>query len=178
MPNYGEIPRGLDDLKVYVLDNAGSPGTAVDVPGVQSLDWSVESDSDELRGDNSAIALVRNAKTVSGTVRIAKINLTALAAMIGGTVTTGGTGATETQTLEETSAAPARYFQIVGQAGSQDANGSAYRVTIYKALVTSGPNETLEIDSWSTPELDFDAVANGSGNLLRRQNYATGVAIV
>lgn len=177
MANYGEIPRGLSDLKVYVLDAVGAPGSATDVPGAQSLEWSVESDSDELRGDNSAIALVRNPKTVAGTIRIAKINLTAMAAMIGGTVVTGGTAPNETQTLEEASAAPARYFQIVGQTSSQDTNSSAYRVTIYKALVVGGPNESLTIDEWSTPELEFEAIANASGNLLKRENYQTEAAI-
>jgi hypothetical protein len=176
MPNFGEIPRGLDDLKVYVL-TGDTPGSAVDVPGAQSLEWSVESDSDELRGDNQAIALVRNPKTVSGTIRIAKINLPAIAAMVGGTVTTSGTGATEITTLEEDSAAPARYFQIAGQAASADSNGSAYRITIYKALVTGGPNETLTIDEWSTPEFEFEAIANASGKLLKRQNYATLTAL-
>lgn len=177
MPNFGEIPRGLDDLAVFVLDGAGTPGTKVDVPGAQSLEWSVESDSDELRGDNQVIALVRNPKSVSGTIRVAKINLPAIAAMIGGTVATSGTGATEITSLEESSAAPAIYFQIMGQAASADANGSAYRITIYKALVTGGPNESLTIDEWSTPEFEFEAIANGSGNLLKRQNYATLTAI-
>lgn len=177
MVTYGEIPRGLDDLKVYVLGIADAPGPAVDVPGAQALEWSVESDSDELRGDNQAIALVRNPKTVSGTIRIARINLVAIAAMVGGTVVVGGSGSTETQTLEESSAAPARYFQIIGQAASADTNGSAYRITIYKALVTGGPNESLTIDEWSTPEFEFQAIANASGNLLQRKNYATAVAV-
>lgn len=174
---YGEIPRGLDDLGVYVLGAADAPGSKVDVPGAQSLEWSVESDSDELRGDNAAIALVRNPKTVSGTIRVARINLTAIAAMVGGTVVTSGVAPNEIQALEETSAAPARYFQIIGQATSADTNGSAYRVTIYKALVTGGPNETLTIDEWSTPEFEFEAIALTNGNLLKRQNYQTAVAI-
>jgi hypothetical protein len=173
---YGEIPRGLDDLKVYVL-TGDTPGSSVDVPGAQSLEWSVESDSDELRGDNQAIALVRNPKTVTGTIRVARINLVAIAAMVGGTVASSGTTPNIIQSLEETSAAPARYFQVVGQAASADTNNSAYRATIYKALVTGGPNETLTIDEWSTPEFEFEAIANPSGNLLKRQNYETGVAI-
>lgn len=173
---YGQIPRGLDDLKVYVL-TGDTPGSAVDVPGAQSLEWSVESDSDELRGDNQAIALVRNPKTVSGTIRVARIDLVAIAAMVGGTITTGSMTPNETKSLEESSAAPARYFQIIGQAGSQDVNGSAYRITIYKALVTGGPNESLTIDEWSTPEFEFESIANASGNLLQRKSYETAVAV-
>jgi hypothetical protein len=138
----------------------------------------VESDSDELRGDNQAIALVRNPKTVSGTIRVARINLAAIVAMVGGTVvTTGGGTADEVLAVEESSSAPARYFQIVGQAASADENGSAYRATIYKALVTGGPNETMTIDEWSTPEFEFEAIANGSGNLLKRENWKTLTAL-
>ena len=179
MAGFGEIPRGLDDLAVYVLDATDTPGTKVDVPGAQSLEWSVESDSDELRGDNQAIALVRNPKTVSGTIRVARINLGAMVAMVGGTVVVTASGmANEVQSLEETSAAPARYFQIVGQATSADANGSAYRVTIYKCLVTGGPNETLTIDEWSTPEFEFESIAISNGDLLKRANYKTATPIV
>lgn len=173
---FGEIPRGLDDLKVYVL-TGDTPGSAIDVPGAQSMEWSVESDSDELRGDNQAIALVRNPKTVSGTIRVARINLAAIAAMVGGTVSSVGMTPNIILSLEESSAAPARYFQIVGQASSADTNNSAYRATVYKALVTGGPNETLTIDEWSTPEFEFEAIANSGGNLLKRQNYETSVAI-
>ena len=176
MPNFGEIPRGLDDLKCNVLTGE-TPGASVDIPGAQALEWNVESDSDELRGDNQAIAVVRNPKTVTGSIRIAKINLTALAALVGGTVATSGSTPNQITSLEESSAAPTRYIQLVGQANSADSNNSAYRITIYKALITGGPNESMSEGEWSTPTMDFQAVAIASGNLLKRQNYETAVAI-
>ena len=176
MPNFGEIPRGLEDLKVYVL-TADVPGTAIDVPGIRALSFNVESDSDELEGDNSVIAVARNPKRVTGSVELGKMNLAALGALTGNTQTTAGSTPNAILSLEEAASQSTQYVQIVGQAPSQDQTGSAYRVTIYKALITTGPDESLTVNEWSTPTLDFQGVANASGKLLRRQNYETSVVI-
>ena len=166
-----EIARGIQDVKVYVLTGE-TPGSAVDFPGVQALEWSVESDSEELRGDNEVIAVVRSAKTVTGTLRGARMNLAATAALVGGTVATSGVTPDEITSLEESSAAANRYVQIVGQTPGVD--GGAYRVTIYKALVTGGPNESLSEGEWNTPEFEFSAVAlDSSGMVLKREQFET-----
>lgn len=172
---FGEIPRGLDDLGVYVL-TADTPGAKIDVPGIRSLTFNVESDSDQLEGDNSVIAVVRNPKSLSGSVELGRINLAAMAAFVGGTAGTAGTTPNQIISLDEASAAPARYVQIIGQAYSQDSNGSAYRVVIKKGLIVGGPNETLSVNDWNTPTLDFEGVAI-SGVLLTRSNYETWVNI-
>ena len=172
---YGEIPRGIEDLKVAAL-SGDTPGSSVDVPGVRSLTWNVESDSDDLEGDNAIIATVRNPKSLTGSIEIGRINLAALAAMVGGTVGTSGTTPSEIKTLSESSASSTNYFQATGQAPSQDSSGSAYRALIKKALVTSGPNESMTVNEWSTPTLDFTGVAI-SGVLMVRSNYETSVAL-
>lgn len=172
---FGEIPRGLEDLKVAVL-TADTPGSSVDVPGARSLTWNVESDSDDLEGDNAVIATVRNPKSLTGSVEIGRINLAALAAMAGGTVGTSGTTPNVIQTLNESSASATVYFQATGQAPSQDSSGSAYRALLKKLLVTSGPNESMTVNEWSTPTLDFTGVAI-SGVLLTRSNYETSAAL-
>lgn len=174
---FGEIPRGISDAKVYVLDGSGVPGTAIDVPGVRGLSANTESDSDSLEGDNAVIAVARNPKSVTGSVELGKMNLAALAAFTGNTASTSGTTPNQIISLEEAASQTTQYVQIVGQAPSQDATGSAYRLTIYKALVTSGPDEDLTVNDWSTPTLDFEAVENASGKLLKRQNYETLVAL-
>jgi hypothetical protein len=173
---YGQIGRGLDDLGVYVLGAGDTPGSKVDIPGSRSLAFTVESDSDELEGDNSVIAVVRNPKSLSGSIEIGMISLSGLAAMVGGTAGTTGSTPNAITTLDESSAAPARYFQAIGQAFSQDQNGSAYRVTLKKLLVTSGPDETMSVNEWNTPTLDFEGVAVG-GVLLTRAQYETSAAL-
>jgi hypothetical protein len=168
----GNIPRGLNDLAVYAY-----PGLLkVDVPGARSLTFTVESDSDQLEGDNEVIAVVRNPKSLTGSIELGMINLAALAAMVGGTVVNGGTGAAETLTLDESSAAGSLYVRILGQAYSMDVTGTGYRADLKKCLITSGPNETMSVNDWNTPTLDFEGVAVG-GILLTRTQYETYEAL-
>lgn len=166
---YAEMSRGIDDLKVAVL-TADVAGDYVDIPGAQALEWSVESDSEELRGDNQVIAVVREAKSLTGTIRFAQNNLDALAALIGGTVTTTGTTPAVVDTLEVKSASSASYVEITGQVHGLD--GGGYRVVIHKALITSGPGGALADGEFNIPELEFTAVEKG-GNLMAHMQYET-----
>lgn len=174
---YAEIARGLADLQVAPLTGAGdTPGAWVDVPGARSLSFNTESDSDELEGDNQIIAKVRNAPSLSGSIELGQINLAALAVMLGGTVQTTGTAPNEVSKLEQSSANVTAFYTIAGQAPGVDAAGSAYRVTVKKAITTSGLDETMEVNSWNTPSLDFEGLAVG-GVLLVREQYQTEAAI-
>jgi len=175
MALYGEIPRGLEQLIVNVLTN-DTPGSNVLVPGSRGLDWNIESDSDELEGDNSVIAVARNPKSLSGSIEIGRIGLTPLAAMIGGTVASTGTTPSVILSLEESGSSASSYFQAVGNTKSADTGTSGYRATLLKLLVTSGPNESLTVNEWNTPTLDFTGVARG-GILLKRQGFETYVAL-
>ncbi|WP_300268720.1 hypothetical protein [Microbacterium sp.] len=164
-----EIARGLADLQVAPLTGAGdTPGAWVDVPGARSLSFNVESDSDELEGDNEIIAKVRNPKSLTGSIEIGRINLAALAVMLGGQVETGGvSGVTK---LDELAGSDISFYAIAGQAPGVDVSGSAYRVVIPKALTTSGLDETMEVNAWNTPTLDFEGLAV-DGILLTREQY-------
>jgi hypothetical protein len=168
---FGEIGRGAEDAKVAVL-TGDTPGSNIDVPGIRSVSWNVESDSDEFEGDNSVIATVRNPKTLTGSIEVARMNLAAFAAMTGGTAATSGSTPNQIIALDESASAVTQYYQLIGQTYSQDTSGSGYRVTLNKLLTTSGPDESLTVNEWSSPTLDFTGVARG-GNLLRRQNYET-----
>ena len=175
MALFGEIPRGLQQLSVNVL-TADTPGANVAVPGSRGLSFTVESDSDTLEGDNSVIATVRNPKSLTGSIELGRINLAAMAAMVGGIV--GSTGSTPAVilTLDESSSSATNYFQAVGNTFSQDSSASGYRVTLKKLLVTSGPDESMTVNEWNTPTLDFTGVAI-SGVLLSRSGYETYVAL-
>jgi len=169
---YGEVPRGIEDIKAYVLNSSDVPGAAVDGPGARNLNWTIESDSDQLEGDNSIIAVVRNPKRLTGSVEVGRTNLAFFAAVVGGTVATSGSTPNGVTTLDESASAGSRYTQIKGNTYSQDASGSGYEVTLKKLLVTGGPTETLAVGEWSTPGFDFEGSAV-SGVLLTRKNYET-----
>jgi hypothetical protein len=175
MALYSEIPRGLLQLYVNVL-TADTPGANIQVPGARGLTFTVESDSDTLEGDNSVIATVRNPKSLTGSIELGRINLAAMAAMVGGTVGSAGSTPNVILTLAESSASATNYFQAQGNTTSQDSSGSGYRVILKKLLVTSGPDESMTVNEWNTPTLDFTGVAI-SGTLLERKGYETYVAL-
>jgi hypothetical protein len=54
--------------------------------------------------------------------------------------------------------------------------GTGYRADLKKCLITSGPNETMSVNDWNTPTLDFEGVAVG-GILLTRTQYETYEAL-
>lgn len=173
----GAIPRGLDYLGIVVLDSDDEPPIVdtnlIEVPGPRALNFTIESNSDELEGGNATIAVARDAKKVTGSVELGIMNLQALAAFTGGTAVVSGSGSNHVTTLEESSASPTQYIQIAGQAPDRRTTSAAYRVVIYKALVTSGPDESLTTGAWDTPTLDFEATENPDGNLLKRQHFET-----
>lgn len=174
---WGEIPRGLEDIGAYVLSSSDVPGTKVDGPGARGLNWTVESDSDQLEGDNSIIAVVRNPKRLTGSLEMGRTNLAFYMTIVGGTAsTTGGPSPNQVTTLDESASAGSRYFQLKGNTYSQDATGSGFEITLKKLLDTGGPTESLTVNEWSTPTFDFEGTAV-SGVLLTRKNYETFTAL-
>lgn len=173
--SYGEIPRGLADLQVAPL-TGNTPGTWVDIPGARTLSFNADADSDELEGDNAIIAKVMNPPSLSGSIEIGRLNPAAMAVLIGSTASTTGTTPNAVTTLDQKSDINVSYYQIAGQAPGVDAEDSAYRVIIMKALSTSGPDESLEVNSWNTPTIDFEGL-DISGVLVRREFYEKSVAL-
>lgn len=160
------IPRGLADLKVAKL-TADSPGSNVDVYGAKSLAWNVASNSDQQTGDDSVIAIVRDPKSLTGSIGIGSVPLTALAEMVGGSTAASGSTPNQLIQLDEASSAAAQYFQATGTANNQATSGEGYQVILKKLLVTGGPNETLSDGAWDEPSLDFEGVSISSVLLSR-----------
>jgi hypothetical protein len=166
----------LEDLAAYVL-TGDTPGSKVDGPGARGLNWTIESDSDQLEGDNSIIAVVRNPKLLTGSVEVGRTNLAFFGAVTGGTASTSGADPNTVISLDESASAGSRYFQLKGNTYSMDASGSGYEATLKKLLVTGGPTESLTVNEWSTPTFDFEGTAI-SGVLVTRKNYQTFTPLV
>ena len=174
---YGETGRGLNDLAVFPVGAADALGTKVDVPGAQTLEFSTETDSDTVGGDDAILAVAYGAKTGSGSISTARASLTAIAAMLGLTATTTGTTPNQVTTLDEGSAPPQNYFGIKGQTMGADTAGSAYEVTIWKAKA-GGISETLEFENWHIPQINFEFIQNAGGKMITRALQETRVALV
>lgn len=167
---YGEIPRGLSDLQVGALNASNVVSTWVDVPGPRSLSFNTESDSDELEGGNRIIAKVQNPASLNGSIELGQINFAALGVFLNAQVETSGTAGNEISQIDQKDDPGVSYYGIVGQAPGVDVAGSAYRARIMKALTTSGPDETMETNSWNTPSIDFEGLPV-NGVLISRFQY-------
>lgn len=168
---FAEIPRGLGDLQVAPIVG-GEPGVWVDIPGARSLSFNFEADTDELEGDNAIIAKVRNAGSLSGSIEVGRINLASQVVMVGGELETEGESPNAITRLSQSGGVDINYFTIAGQAPGVDVEGSAYRVTILQALSASGPSETMEVNSWNTPTIDFEGLER-DGFLIIREQFET-----
>ncbi len=174
---FGEAPRGIDDMRVYPVTGAtNTVGTGVDVPGIRTVSFNTESDSDELEGDNKIIATARGIKRFTGSIELGLINLASLAVMQGGTVTTSGTTPSQTASLDELDDLVSRYFQAIISCPSMDTSGAGYQVTLKKLMITSGMDESHTVNDWTTPGLDFTGVSI-SGIFATRKLFETNVAI-
>lgn len=172
LDNAGEIVNGLEDIKVQTFVAGAPSATKVDLGGAQTISFNVESDSAQVRGDNQVLANVRGAKSLTGSITVARIYLPGFAAMVGGTASTTGVSPDQITTLDETSSPGSTAFQATAQAYSYDLPGSGYRVTLKKLTVTGGPNETMGDQEFDTPTIDFEG-APVSNVLLTRANYET-----
>lgn len=173
----GQYPFGIDDAKVTGW-TGGAVGTAkVDVLGVTAMSISVESTSVEHRGDNQQLISRKSGKTGSGSVAQAAHQAEAMAVVGDGvTTSTGSTPAIIVSYVEPATAIGTPY-QIEAQAS--DGEGAA-RITVPRAVTSSGPSLDWAIEAFSNPGWDYDAQAtdiDGVQGFYRLDQYETEVPI-
>jgi hypothetical protein len=172
---FGEIVKGCNDCKVAIM-TGDTPGSNIDVPGIKSFSVTVESDSDEQRGDDAVLATTQEAKSLAVSLTAAAANAAAFGAMTGATVTTSGTTPNVIILYKETSAPQGRYVQLTAQGIGRDATGSAFRLKVLKAGIESGPTWDMGEGAWMEPSIDLRGIAV-SGFLAELSNYETLVAL-
>lgn len=165
---YGEIARGLADVKIYVLGEGDVPGTAIDAPGARAFSWQAEQDSETWEGDDGVLATSQDAKTGTGSLTVGRGNPALFAAFMGTTAVVSGVDPDVITTVEESADPSDVYVMIKGQARSLDLGGSAYRVTLHKAMASS-PSEKLELKTYNEPAFDFSFLENVDKKFITRE---------
>lgn len=89
--NTHRMPYGMRDIKVATLDAAGVKGTLVDLPGAQTLEFTEETASQTLRGDDQVLAQRVTIDNVSWSMDSGGISFEAYVVIAGGAITTTGT---------------------------------------------------------------------------------------
>lgn len=85
------LPYGLRDIKVATLDAAGVKGSLVDLPAAQTLEFTEETSSQVLRGDDAVVAQRVTIDNVSWTLDSGGISFEAYTVIAGGAVSSTGT---------------------------------------------------------------------------------------
>lgn len=169
---YGEIPFGLRDVKLTPLPS----GSATDLPVVRSVEVSLTSDSTELTGDDTTVAVRTFNLRVEGSIESGGMNPAAIAVMVGGTVATSGTTPNAKKTIAIGSSTAAGYFKLEGQVIADD--GGDFHMVVYKAKITTGPSWTFANGEYTLTTGDFTGVADGSNKIIDLVWNETAAAIV
>lgn len=156
------VDFGIDDLKIGIFAGATPPTTLIDVPA-RALSLDTESDSEDFEADNKIIATRRYNKKATGSLESAVTDPATLAFLGSGAVVNTGTAGNTATTYTETNVSTSRNIAIVARALAGD--GSVLEITVFKALITSGPNFDWSTGSFSGVTADWESVGNTAGDL-------------
>ena len=170
--NFGELPFGIKDAKLTPLPS----GTGADLPRIRSLEVSMTSDTTELTGDDSTVAVRQFNLRVEGSIEAGGLNPAAIAIMVGGSVVSAGTAPAATKTISIGANTVAGYFKLEGQMLADD--GGDLHIIIYKAKMTSGPSWTFTGGEFALTTGDFTGVADSNGKIVDLVWNQTAAAIV
>jgi hypothetical protein len=168
-------PFGIDDAKITRIGAGGVLSTTkVDLLGVKSFSYEIESDTAEATGDNKVLTSRRYGKRATGDLEWQASDPAVQAVLSDGVMVASGVSPSETITYEEPSTALASRYQIEVQASADD--GGAYRVTILNANTDSGPGQEMTEGDYSAPSASYVGTDKG-GMLLKLQWYETSAPI-
>lgn len=130
---------GVNDMGVYKLtaDVAGSAPTyasKVDVVGAKSLETTLETDTKQLRGDNTLLSADSVLKAISGKLGYAKHNFDVFAALTSALTTDAGTTPNQTSTLTITQTTLPSFFKVEAVSKQVDYVGGDIHIICYKCM--------------------------------------------
>jgi hypothetical protein len=153
---------GVDDMGVYKLtaDVAGTTptwGSKVDVVGAKSMETTLETETKELRGDNTLLAADAILRRITGKIGYAKKNLDVWAAMTSAVVTDAGTTPAQSSTIIIAQSTTPAYVKIEGQSRHVDLVAGDLHIVLYKAIPANLLTGFAEED-YRTQGNDFTAI--------------------
>lgn len=175
----------VSDAKIAVVtaDPAGGSttyGSLIDVPGIREVTISGDVNTVELRGDDTLLDRNSSLSTITGTVSHAKISLDVLDAIIGGTITDGGTTPAMTATYLLKNTDTIQYFKLEAKTptGGADTVTGDIHFVFHKCIVTSFPDLGHAQEDFRIVSFEFAALPlTSNGNWLSIVANETAAAI-
>lgn len=131
VPDLG-LPYGMRDTRLtpYTTAAATVLGTGVDSPNARSITFTEGEDFEELRGDDTVVAIHGKGPNVTWESESGGIALTSYKTMAGGLITTTGVTPNQVSTYTKRTTDTRPYFKAEGQAIND--NGGDFHVVLYR----------------------------------------------
>lgn len=140
------LPYGMRDIKVATLDSAGVKGTSVDLPAAQTLEFTEETSSQTLRGDDQVVAQRVTIDNVSWTLDSGGISFEAYTIIAGGAVTTTGSTPNVKKQWRRMGTDAYPDFYMEGQSLSE--SGGDHHLVFHRAKATQISGTMQDQEFW------------------------------
>jgi hypothetical protein len=124
----------MRDIKVATLDNAGVRGALVDLPAAQTLEFTEETSSQVLRGDDSVVAQRVTIDNVNWTMDSGGISFEAYTVIAGGEVSSTGVTPNVVKKWRRMGTDSYPDFYLEGQSMSE--SGGDHHMVFHRAKAT------------------------------------------
>lgn len=171
--------KGLRQIQMAPWVSDGSYGSTFLVPYPQKFSTSENQSVKELPGADVIADKSTTIKSMQITMGWARIKLSQLSDLLGGTFTTTGSTPNQYHKLVRKTTDNPGYFRIIMRAsyiGSEFPNGD-YQLKIYKAKLVGSPKIDYQTEEYATVEIELEAFEDGSGNFYEMQINETGAAL-
>jgi len=133
---------GVDDVKISEITTDSSIDLdysgALDVPGIQRIDLSPNFTEKGLKGDGKILDYFIQLDTIGFSFDSAKVDLSVLAILEGGTITTTDDGSDEaTHTYTVSANSTPKYFKLEGKTNYTGGEAGDFHFTLFKCRANS-----------------------------------------
>lgn len=140
------LPYGMRDIKVATLDNAGVKGTLVDLPAAQTLEFTEETASQVLRGDDAVAAQRVTIDNVSWTLDSGGISFEAYIVIAGGAISSTGSTPNVVKKWRRMGTDAYPDFYMEGQSLSE--SGGDHHLVFHRAKATQISGTLQDQEFW------------------------------
>jgi|SRR5688500_223887 len=161
------LPFGLRDVKIQKLtdDGTATVGGLIDLPYARTLNFKETEEFEDLRGDDQLVATHGAGPEVEWELESGGLSFEAVAAMVGGLVTTSGVSPNLTKRWRKLVTDQRPYFRATGQSIS-DSGGDVHGV-IYRCKMNDDfEGEMADSSFWLS-----SGKGKGLGNLIAGPDF-------
>jgi len=177
LAGHGNQPFGLELAFVYPF-SGGLPGTGKEFPGIVSIEGEPDQDTVEHRGGNRTLSKVNTLNGFDLTLTLGLHDVDAIAAVVGGTVSTTGTTPSQVRKIvHKTTDTPAD-FGLKGDTPSRSSDGGRTRLIVPRCQSGGLPSYGFVLDEYRDLELTASGIPNAANEIIIYEQAETNTMVI